>query len=160
MVVLRKGACAFAQSRKPTPEDQMSAQRGKDLLLKIDNGSGAYTTVAGLRTQRLALNADAVDVTHAESVGQWRELLGGAGVRRASLAGTGIFKDADSDERVRQVFFDGVIVNWQIVVPAFGVIQGPFQISSLDYRGDYTAEVTFELALESAGALTFTAQGG
>ncbi len=138
----------------------MSAQRGKDLLLKIDNGSGAYTTVAGLRTQRLALNADAVDVTHAESVGQWRELLGGAGVRRASLAGTGIFKDADSDERVRQVFFDGVIVNWQIVVPAFGVIQGPFQISSLDYRGDYTAEVTFELALESAGALTFTAQGG
>ena len=138
----------------------MSAQRGKDLLLKIDDGTGQFTTVAGLRTQRIALNADAVDITHAESVGQWRELLGGAGVRRASLAGTGIFKDATSDERVRKVFFDGVIVSWQVVVPAFGVIQGPFQISSLDYRDEYASEVTFELALESAGALSFTALGG
>ena len=48
----------------------MSAQRGKDLLLKIDDGTGQFTTVAGLRTQRIALNADAVDITHAESVGQ------------------------------------------------------------------------------------------
>jgi len=135
----------------------MAAQRGRDLLLKIDNGSGFFSTVAGLRTQRIALNADTVDITHADSVGQWRELLAGAGVRRASLAGSGVFKDATSDERVRQVFFDGVIVSWQIVVPAFGIIQGPFQISSLDYRGDYAGEVTFELALESAGALTFSA---
>jgi len=134
----------------------MAAQRGRDLLLKLDNGSGAFGTVAGMRTQRIALNADTVDITHADSIGQWRELLAGAGVRRASLAGSGVFKDATSDERVRQVFFDALIVSWQIVVPAFGMIQGPFQISSLDYRGDYAGEVTFEMALESAGALTFT----
>ena len=135
----------------------MAAQRGRDLLLKIDNGSGVYVTVAGLRTQRIALNADTVDITHADSGGQWRELLAGAGVRRASLAGSGVFKDAASDDRVRQVFFDGVITSWQIVVPAFGIIQGLFQISSLAYRGDYAGEITFEIALESAGALTFTA---
>ena len=41
------------------------------------------------------------------------------------------------------------------IIPAFGTIEGPFQISSLDYRGDHATEVTFELALESAGALTF-----
>jgi TP901-1 family phage major tail protein len=58
---------------------------------------------------------------------------------------------------VRQMFFDGVIRNWQIIVPSFGIVQGAFQISSLDYRGEHSAEVTFELALESAGALTFTA---
>ena len=52
----------------------MAAQKGKDLLLKIDDGTGTFVTVAGLRTQRLALNADAVDVTHAESAGRWREL--------------------------------------------------------------------------------------
>jgi TP901-1 family phage major tail protein len=135
----------------------MAAQKGKDLLLKIDDGTGVFVSVAGLRTQRLALNADTVDVTHAESVGRWRELLAGAGVRRASVAGTGIFKDEASDALVRQVFFDGLVSNWQLIVPSFGVITAPFQISSLDYRGEHAGEVTFELALESAGAVSFTA---
>jgi len=135
----------------------MTAQRGRDLLLKIDDGSGAFVTVAGLRTQRLALNADTVDITSAESTGRWRELLAGAGMCRASIAGSGVFKDQSSDELVRRTFFDGTILNWQIIVPAFGVIQGPFQVSALDYRGEHTSEVNFELALESAGVLTFTA---
>ena len=42
----------------------MVAQKGKDLLLKIDDGTGAFITVAGLRTQRFALNADPVDITN------------------------------------------------------------------------------------------------
>ena len=135
----------------------MSAQKGRDLLLKIDDGTGNFVTVAGIRTQRLALNADTVDMTNADSTGRWRELLAGAGVRRASIAGTGVFKDEASDALVRQVFFDALIRTWRVVVPSFGIIEGAFQISSLDYRGDHAAEVTFELALESAGALTFTA---
>lgn len=135
----------------------MPAQKGRDLLLKIDDGTGSFQTVGGLRTQRLALNADAVDITHQESAGRWRELLAGAGVRRASIAGTGIFKDAASDALIRQVFFDGAMRLWQIVIPSFGTIEGPFQISSLDYRGEHAGEVTFELSLESAGELSFTA---
>lgn len=135
----------------------MAAQKGKDLLVKIDDGTGVFVTVAGLRTRRLSLNADTVDATDAESVGRWRELLGGAGVRRASLAGNGVFKDQASDALVRQAFFDGAIRDWQIVIPDFGVVVGPFQISSLDWRGEHAAEVTFDIALESAGALTFAA---
>jgi TP901-1 family phage major tail protein len=133
----------------------LAAQKGKDILLKIDNGAGAFQTIAGLRTKRLALNSDSVDITHSESVGRWRELLAGAGVRKASIAGTGIFKDADSDALMRQLFFDGSIRDWQILLPAFGVIQAPFQITSLDYRGEHTGEITFDLALDSAGALNF-----
>ena len=73
----------------------MAAQKGKDLLLKVDsNGSGSFTTIAGLRARTLAFNAESVDVTHAESAGQWRELLAGAGVKSARLTGSGIFKDA------------------------------------------------------------------
>jgi TP901-1 family phage major tail protein len=135
----------------------MAAQKGKDLLLKISDGEGAFVTIAGLRTRRLALNADTVDVTDAESVGRWRELLGGAGVRRASVSGTGIFKDQASDLLLRQVFFDGVLRDWQIIIPNFGVLQGPFQISNLDYRGEHVAEITFDISLDSAGALVFDA---
>ncbi|MBS7698461.1 MULTISPECIES: phage major tail protein, TP901-1 family [unclassified Chelatococcus] len=135
----------------------MSAQKGKDLLLKVAGDPAGFVTVAGLRSNRLAFNAETVDITHQQSAGRWRELLAGAGVRRASIAGAGVFKDEASDQRVRQIFFDAVIVSWQVVIPDFGTLEGPFQILSLEYSGDHAAEVTFELALESAGALTFTA---
>jgi TP901-1 family phage major tail protein len=70
----------------------MAAQRGKDLLIKIDDGAGNLVTVAGLRACQLAFNAEAVDVTNSESAGRWRELLAGAGMRRAGITGAGVFK--------------------------------------------------------------------
>jgi len=135
----------------------MSAQKGKDLLVKIDDGAGGFATVAGLRTRRLAFNAETVDVTHAESANRWRELLDGAGVKRASVTGRGLFKDAATDASMRQTFFDGTILNYQIVIPAFGTVQGPFQLTNLEFAGEHNGEVTYDLALESAGELTFTA---
>ena len=132
----------------------MVAQKGKDLLLKIHNGSG-YETVAGLRTKRLSFNTETVDITDAESIGRWRELLGGAGVQRASLAGSGLFKDQASDELIRNTFFSGSILSWQIVIPNFGAVTGAFQVTALEYSGEHNGEVTFDIALESAGAITF-----
>lgn len=133
----------------------MPAQKGKDLLLKMDDGTGTFVTIGGIRTKRLALNAQTIDTTSADSFNQWRELLTGGGVRRSSLTGGGVFKDQASDILLRQTFFNGAVMNWQIIIPGFGTISGPYQISALDYRGDYNAEVTFEMTLESAGALTF-----
>ena len=136
----------------------MAAQKGKDLLLKIDTtGAGIFETVAGLRSRSIAFNAETVDITHQESAGQWRELLAGAGAKSARITGTGIFKDASSDETIRQVFFDGLVRDWQVIVPDFGEIRGPFQISALEFTGRHDNEVTFELGLESAGQLSFTA---
>lgn len=132
----------------------MAAQKGRDLLLKIDEG-GTFMTVAGLRSRRLAFNAETVDVTDAESAGRWRELLGGAGIQRASLTGAGIFKDQASDEKVRAAFFASAILGWQVIIPGFGTMTGPFQLTALEYSGEHNGEVRFELALESAGALAF-----
>jgi TP901-1 family phage major tail protein len=134
----------------------MAAQKGKDVLLKMLDGA-TYVSVAGLRTRRLTLNAEAVDITHSESAGRWRELLAGAGVRRLTLNGGGVFLDDASAGLVRQTFFDGVARDCQLIIPSFGRIEGAFVLTTLEYRGDHGGEVTFELTLESAGALTFTA---
>ena len=134
----------------------MGAQKGKDLLLKMSDGS-SFVTVAGLRSRSIAFNAEIVDITNAESTDRWRELLAGAGVRRASLSGRGLFKDARSDALVRQAFYNGTINDGQVVVPDFGTIEGPVQIASLEFAGEHNGEVTFDLALESASALTFMA---
>ncbi|MFQ5563875.1 MAG: phage major tail protein, TP901-1 family [Parvularculaceae bacterium] len=137
----------------------MPAQRGKDLLLKIGDGGSpeVFTTVGGLRTRTLSLNAQAVDVTHSESVGGWRELLAGAGVRQASVSGAGVFIDDAAAEAVRAAFFAGDIRTWRIVIPDFGEVEGPFLVNNLDYSGDHDGEAAVSLALDSAGALTFTA---
>ena len=134
----------------------MGAQKGKDLLLKVEDGVG-FVTVAGLRARRLAFNAQSVDVTDSESAGRWRELLEGAGVRRAGLTGSGLFKDAASDALVRAAFFAGSILNYQVVIPDFGTVTAPFQVTALEYAGNHDGEVTFEIALESAGAVSFAA---
>ena len=136
----------------------MVAQNGKDLLIKLDlTGGGQFTTIAGLRATRISFNAETVDVTSLESQGGWRELLGGAGVKSAAISGSGIFRDAATDERARQIFFDGEVPRFQVIVPDFGIIEGPFMITSIDYAGAYNGEATYELALASAGALAFTA---
>ncbi|MBI2720361.1 MAG: phage major tail protein, TP901-1 family [Rhizobiales bacterium] len=136
----------------------MTAQKGRDLLLKLDTtGTGTFATVAGLRSHTLSFNAETVDVSSQESAGQWRELLAGAGLKSAAIKGAGLFKDASSDATMRSYFFDGTIRNWQVIVPDFGVIEGAFQIVGLEIAGRHDGEVTFDTALESAGALSFTA---
>lgn len=134
----------------------MAAQSGKDMLLKLDqSGSGSFVTVAGLRSRSIAFNAAAIDVTDAESAGRWRELLAGGGIKRAAVAGSGIFKDQASDATIRSLFFAGTICSWQLILPDFGTVEGPFQIVALEFSADHAGEVTFELALESAGQLDF-----
>ncbi len=136
----------------------MTAQRGKDLLIKIGDGLSpeSFTTVAGLRATTLAFNAQTVDVTNADSADMWRELLA-AGVKSATVSGSGVFKDAASDAAIRAAFFAQTLGNWQILVPAFGTITGPFQIVSLQYDGPYDGEVKLSLSLASAGAIAFAA---
>lgn len=135
----------------------MAAQNGRDLLLKIDmTGDGLFETMAGLRATRLTLNAQSVDVTHLGSDG-WREVLGGAGVRTAAISGSGVFRDATTDARAQQIFFDGETPEFQVVIPDFGTMTGAFQIASIDYAGSHDGEASFEIALVSAGPVRFEA---
>lgn len=136
----------------------MAVQNGKDLLIKLDmTGDGAFETIAGLRATRISFNAETVDVTSLESQGGWRELLAGAGVRSASISGSGVFRDAATDERARQIFFQGEMPAFQVIIPDFGIVEGAFMISAIEYSGTYNGEATYDMTIASAGALLFTA---
>ncbi len=136
----------------------MAVQNGKDLLIKLDlDGAGFFDTIAGLRATRISFNAEAVDVTSLESQGGWRELLAGAGVKSASISGSGVFRDAATDERARQIFFAAEMPPFQVIIPSFGIVEGRFQITSIEYAGSHNGEATYELTMASAGVLTFTA---
>ena len=68
-----------------------------------------------------------------------------------------LFHEAPALFSLAQLFFGGTIRNWQLTLPDFGTVQGPFQIVALEFAADHAGEVTFDLALESAGEVTFTA---
>ncbi|MGR3639938.1 phage major tail protein, TP901-1 family [Alterinioella nitratireducens] len=136
----------------------MPAQNGKDLLIKVDlDGTSTFQTMAGLRASRLSFNAETVDVTSLESAGGWRELLAGGGVKSAVISGSGVFRDEATDERARQIFFDGEVPEFQVIIPDFGTVEGAFQITSIEYAGSHDGEASYELSLASAGVLSFTA---
>ena len=136
----------------------MGAQNGKDLLIKVDMAAdGQFTTLAGLRATRVSFNAETIDITSLESQGGWRELLSGAGVRSVSISGSGVFRDEATDERARQLFFDGEAPDFQVVIPDFGIVEGPFMVTAIEYGGSHNGEATYELSLASAGNLIFTA---
>ena len=138
----------------------MVAQKGKDLLIKLDmTGAGEFETVAGLRATRITFNADTVDVTNLGSEGRWRELLAGAGVRSAAISGSGIFRDDATDERARAIFFAGEIPQFQVIVPDFGIIEGPFQITSIEYSGQHDGEKQQDGAHESSPGVLARWQG-
>lgn len=137
----------------------MSGQKGRDVLIKIGDGGSpeAFTTVAGIRAKTISLNARTVDGTSGESAEAWRELIAGAGVKSASVSGAGVFKDALSDAMLRETFFAQAARSFQLVIPSFGTLAGPFLVESLDYAGDHDGEAAFAITLASAGVLSFTA---
>lgn len=137
----------------------MAAQAGKGLLIKAGDGASpeTFATVAGIRSARVAFNAETVDITNQGSAGLWRELLASAGVRSATVSGDGVFLDSASEDTVRGYFFAHSVDNYQVVIPNFGTVEGPFYITSLEYAGEYNGEATYSLTFESAGEITWTA---
>ena len=137
----------------------MAAQKGLELLLKIDISS-TYTTIGGIRNARVSLNdGSTVDVTSIDDTDRMRQLLAGAGVRSISISGDGVFKDDAAIEALRTEWAAGTHPSMQAILPDWGTIEGPFQITSLEVSGAHDGEVTFSVSLESAGDWTWTAAG-
>ena len=135
----------------------MAAQNGRDMLVKIKNSAGEFVTLAGLRSKAFRLNAQAVDITNTDSAQGWKELLPGAGVKSAEISGAGVFRDTESDALARTAFFEQSVETYRFILPDFGVVEGPFLLTSLSYAGTYQGEATYELTLMSAGVPNFSA---
>lgn len=118
----------------------------------------AFVTVMGLRSTSISINKETVDVTNKDSSNQWRELMAGAGVKSLSVSGSGVFTDKANGELVRGDAMGGAFNNYQVVVQLLGTFEGSFDVTSLEYAGEYNGEETYSVSLESAAEPTFTAE--
>jgi TP901-1 family phage major tail protein len=132
----------------------MPAEKGSAFLLKIGDGAATptFVTLAGLKTTNFAINAEVVNITHKGS-GGWRELLGGAGIRSVSVSGSGVFTNSAAELRLRSKALSGDLDEYLLSFESGETIRGKFQVSRLDYAGDYNGERSYSVTLESSGGL-------
>lgn len=137
----------------------MAAQAGKGFLIKVESTTpGTYNTLGGLRSGRIGINGQTVDITTADSSNLFRELMAEAVVRSLSISGSGVFEDGTGINRAHTVAMANSMAlnNFQIVVPGMGTYQFSGQITALEFTGEYNAATMFSITIESSGAITFT----
>lgn len=138
----------------------MAAQKGRELLLKVEDSpaAGTFTTVGGLRTNTFTINNEAVEITTKDSLGK-RRLLEGAGVNSISISGEGVAQDDTPLSLVLAAAQDNTHLNFQLIDPATtngGTYEGEFMIESFEQTGEYNGAVNFTITLQSAGVISFT----
>ncbi len=135
----------------------MTAQKGSEFLLKIGDGGGpeTFATVGGFRDNTFRIYNEIIDTTSKDSGGK-RELLAGGGIQSIVATGNGVFVDDAAFATVHTAVLASSTNNWQIIVPDFGIYEGPFQVNSLEFSGGFKGEQTYSISLESAGTITFT----
>ena len=134
----------------------MAAQKGSALLMKIGNGGSpeAFTTIGGMRSTSLSMNDEMVDVTNKDS-SRARTLLAQGGTNSMTVAGSGVVTDSASEATLKGKFDVSALTNYQFLVPDFGTFTGTFQLTTLEYAGEFNGEVTYSFTFESSGAITF-----
>lgn len=110
-----------------------------------------FRNLGGLRSKEFGLSSEAVDITNVDS-DEWSSMLDGAGIRSASMSGSGVW----TNELVFQEFFGDFLANrltcLALVDAKSGrVYEGCFKITELSVSGDYDAEGTYSVSAESSG---------
>ena len=144
----------------------MAAQKGLDVLIEINTTGSTYVAVGGMRSSSITLNDESVDITNKDSKGT-RTLLAGAGVNSISISGSGVFTNDTQEQLVRTTFqaqqntSDGstsqtpAFKNFKFKISSLISYTGPFQITSIEYAGEYNGEATYSMSFESAGYVAF-----
>lgn len=135
----------------------MAGQCGSAIVISIKDDDGVYQVVTGLRTQSIALNAEMVDITNASSVGKWREILDGCGLKSATISGEGPFLNELGQTETVAALLSNAVRDAKILIPGFGTFEGPFKVTQCELSGEHTDAVMFSQTYESGGEVTFTA---
>ncbi|MGL6043740.1 MAG: phage tail tube protein [Sandaracinobacteroides sp.] len=130
----------------------MAIESGAAFLLKMSDGAQPeqFRTVAGLRTTQMSLSAEPVVVTNKGS-GGWRELLPTGGVRSVSISGAGVFTGSTAELQLKASVLSGALDRFEVSFEGGERLRGLFQVTRLDYAGDFNGERSFTLSLESSG---------
>ena len=107
-----------------------------------------------ITTKGLSVNNEMVDVTNDKSDG-WSTALAEAGNKSIELSFSGVVENLNLLMSV--INNVGQIYACVLTYPDGSTVTGDFSFGSYSDTGDYNEKYTFEAAIASSGAVTFTA---
>lgn len=135
----------------------MAADKGRDLLLKMEDseGGGTYTTIANLTNVSVAINNSVVDITN-KSSGGWAEKLEDAGTKNVDISVSGVYTETTQQDLLITNIQSNQNYGCQITYGASdSTITGDFMISNFNITGGFDDAQTFDASLTSTGTITF-----
>tara|TARA_Y100001937_G_scaffold53300_1_gene73511 strand:- start:47 stop:460 length:414 start_codon:yes stop_codon:yes gene_type:complete len=133
----------------------MAQQNGALMLLKIKVGSPlAFQKVGGLRDVTITQGSETVSANHVDTTNRVRTLLEGIDIKSTTITASGVFVDDAQDGHLQTAFEASTFSTYQITVPDFKTYEGKFQLTNYEFTGNFQDVVTFNITLESAGAIT------
>ncbi len=131
----------------------MTAKGAEDIELSIDaTGNGDFVSIGSLRDASITMNAIAIDISRIGSAETYEALKQ---MPAAKIAGQCFFISDATFESAHACFTSGIVMEWRVVIPYFGAIQGLFLIRSLDGVGQSAIGPIAGLALQLAGKPIF-----
>lgn len=124
------------------------------MLLKIGTAA-AGTLLGGLKSTTFTMNNSVIDVSTKDTLG-WRELLEDGSLKFFSIACDGIFKNSATDATIRGYVFANSLNTFTFVFPNGDTIEGTFQITNYQRKGEVEGVETYSMTLESSGIPTIT----
>lgn len=137
----------------------MAKFKGLDFILEVNTGAllePVWTKICGLTQTGLTINAESVDVTDNCSDG-WREMLEGAGIRSVSISASGNATDNAGQLFMTQAILDDEFIQARIKRGYGDQFAGMWHIPSNGFSAAHNGAETYEVTLESAGEITYTA---
>jgi len=113
-----------------------------------------YRTLGGLRSASFSFSSEAVDITNVDS-NEWKSMLDNAGVRSASVSGSGVYTSEAVFTEFRTDFLSNALTCILLLdAKTKELYEGCFKISELEISGSYDAEGEYSMSAESAGPVT------
>jgi TP901-1 family phage major tail protein len=116
-----------------------------------------FRTLGGLRSKEISFSSEAVDITNVDS-DEWKSMLDNAGIRSASVSGSGVYTSEVVFKEFRTEFLANTLTCLMFLdAKSKEIIEGCFKISELSVSGDYDAEGQYSMSAESSGPITIFA---
>lgn len=128
-----------------------TAQLGREVSISI----GALT-ILGIQTKGLSVNNEQVDVSDENSNG-WKETLNIAGDKSVEFSFSGIVKNLTLLQSILTT--GSQMHDCTITYKDGSTVTGEFFLGSYSDTGEYNGSYTFDAALSSSEAITFTPGG-
>lgn len=140
----------------------MAQQIGRELLIKAGNGASpeVFTNICGIKTRSFNMSANEVDTTvpDCDNPGNLPQKTSAPGILDQSFSGSGLFTNTAAGKQMLDDARTGVIRNYQVVVPGYGTMEGPYAIFDMELSGELEGNLEFSATFRQTGALTFTAE--